>query len=256
MGFHFRCDIFQRFNSYISGWIFELVRTMTHSQPQERQLIESSFLFHFSVPCYYCKDRWKKGGISLPEKYTVACFDQLDESPKKVKKPWAEVRLAWNTEGLLLNLSVTGKKQDPWCRSSRIEDSDGMAVWINTRSGSPIHRASRFCHEYHFLPFGEGSQMQQPIARQSEIKRAKENAKISSGFPPDIRSQSHSEGYALQAFVPGKGISGFDPEEHPEIGFHFIVSDRELGTHAMTLGDAFPTDADPSLWSTLEFVRG
>ncbi len=96
--------------------------------------------------------------------------------------------------------------------------------------------------------------MKQPIARQCEIKRAKENAKFSSGFPPQVRSQSHSEGYALQAFVPGKGISGFDPDEHPQIGFHFVVSDRELGIHTMTLGDAFPTDADPSLWSMLELV--
>ena len=223
---------------------------------QDGRLIESSFLFRFSVPCYYFKERWKKGGVSLPEKYTLPCFDRLDESPPDEKKSWAEVRLAWNAEGLMLNLFVTGKQQAPWCRVSRIEDSDGIAVWVNTRSSSQIHRASRFCHEFRFLPLGDGTQMKQPIARQFEIKRANENAKVASEFPPQIRSQCHSEGYALQAFVPAKRLSGFDPEEHPQIGFHFIVSDRELGSHAMTLGDAFPTDADPSLWSTLELVGG
>ena len=96
--------------------------------------------------------------------------------------------------------------------------------------------------------------MKLPIASHCEIYRANENAKVASGFPPQVRSQSQREGNALQAFIPGKGISGFDPDEHPHIGFHFVVSDQERGIHAMTLGDAFPTDADPSLWSTLELV--
>lgn len=253
MRFRFRCDIVQSLD--LGKTIHDiLVQLMTLSQSRDGRLIESSFLFHFSVPCYYFKGHWKKSGVSLPEAYALPCFDQLDKSSKDRKKPWAEVRLAWNAEGFILNLSVIGKQQDPWCRDSRIEDSDGIALWFNTRSSSPIHRASRYCHEFRFLPLGEGAQMKQPIARQCEIKRAKENAKVASGFPPQVRSQSQSEGYALQAFIPGKGISGFDPDEHPHIGFHFVVSDQERGIHAMTLGDAFPTDADPSLWSTLELV--
>ncbi|MCH1521660.1 MAG: hypothetical protein L7T80_02390, partial [Arenicellales bacterium] len=101
---------------------------MTLSQSRDGRLIESSFLFHFSVPCYYFKGHWKKSGVSLPEAYALPCFDQLDKLSKDRKKPWAEVRLAWNAEGFILNLSVTGKQQDPWCRASRIEDSDGIAL--------------------------------------------------------------------------------------------------------------------------------
>ena len=229
---------------------------MKPSQSQEERLIESSFLFHFSVPCHQVKDRWKKNGLLLPDQYTLPCFDQLDNLPAKEKQSWADVRLGWNIDGFILNLSVTGKSQDAWCRDSRIEDSDGIAIWFNTRSTSSIHRASRFCHEFRFLPFGSGAQMREPIAQQCAIKRAKENAKVASGFPPEVRSRSNGKGYSLQAFVPGEAVSGFDPEEHPQIGFHFVVSDRELGTRSMTLSDGFPTDADPSLWSTLELIGG
>ena len=98
--------------------------------------------------------------------------------------------------------------------------------------------------------------MKQPIFRQCEIKRAKENAKFASGFPPQARSQSNGKDYTLQAYIPAKAVSGFDPEEHPRLGFHYVVSDRELGTRAMTLGYDFPTDADPSLWSTLDLIGG
>ena len=96
--------------------------------------------------------------------------------------------------------------------------------------------------------------MKHPIVRQCEIKRAKENAKVASGFPPQVRSRSNGKGYTLQAYIPAKAVSGFDPEEHPRLGFHFVVSDRELGTCAMTLGQDFPTDADPSLWSSLDLI--
>ena len=249
----FLCVIFQ---SVATDDHRKSVSQMKLSQSQEERLIESSFLFHFSVPCHQVKAHWKKNGLLLPDQYILPCFDQLDALPAKEKKSWAEVRLGWNMDGLILNLSVTGKAQDPWCRDSRIEDSDGIAIWLNTRSTSSIHRASRFCHEFRFLPFGAGPQMKQPIAQQCEIKRAKENAKIASGFPPEVRSRSNGKGYTLQAFVPGKAVSGFDPEEHPQIGFHFVVSDRELGTRSMTLSDGFPTDADPSLWSTLELIGG
>ncbi|MDG2208196.1 MAG: hypothetical protein P8K78_09860 [Pirellulales bacterium] len=227
---------------------------MVPSSP-ENQLIESSFLFRFAVPCYHCGQRWKKGGVSLPQKYMLPSFDQLDK-PSSAENTWADVRIGWSTEGIFLNFKVTGKKQPPWCRESRIEDSDGIAIWVNTRNGSQIHRASRFCHEFHFLPLGAGANQKQPIAAQLEIRRAKEVAKNSPAHGPKLHSVLRSDGYTLSALVPADGLTGFDPEEVPQIGFHFRVSDRELGDCSMTVGDPFPTDADPSLWSALDLIAG
>ena len=230
------------------------VSRMMVPKPPETQLIDSSFLFRFAVPCYHWDQRWKKGGALLPSKYTLPSFDRLDKPLPEEKATWADVRMGWNGEGILLNLEVTGKKQPPWCRASRIEDSDGIAIWINTRNSSQIHRASRFCHEFHFLPLGDGANLKQPIATQLAIRRAKESTKVSTEHPPKIHSVCRSDGYKLQAFVPAKGLHGFDPEEHQQVGFHFVVSDRELGVCTMTVGDPFPTDTDPSLWSALDLI--
>ena len=76
---------------------------------------------------------------------------------------------AWNKEGLLFVLNVTGKKQSPWCRPTRMEDSDGLQLWIDTRDSHTVHRANRFCHRFQFLPFGGGHRLDEPIAAHSDI---------------------------------------------------------------------------------------
>ena len=49
-----------------------------------------------------------------------------------------------------------------------------------------------------------------------------------------------------------KAITGFDPQEHPRLGFTYAVIDRELGEQTLTVGSPMPYQEDPSLWATLE----
>lgn len=226
---------------------------MAQNQTDDR-LLASPFLFRFAVPCFHHAATWSKMGIQLSEKYALPCFAQLDQPKSEGVAAWAEVRAAWNTAGIVLNLRVTGKRQPPWCRASRVEDSDGMAVWINTRNTSEIHRAGRFCHEFRLLPVGGGAKMREPMARQMTIRRAKENAVIDEASPPQIRSECRVHDYLIEAFIPATAMTGYDPDEHSQLGFHYVVSDQEMGQHVMTLGEPFPTDSDPSLWSTLDLV--
>ncbi len=220
----------------------------------EERLIASPFLFRFAIPCLRQDAEWSKKGIQLPEDCSLPCFELLDQTDPKQIQAWADVRVAWNPSGIILNVRVTGKRQPPWCRTSRIEDSDGMAVWINTRNTSEIHRASRFCHEFRFLPSGGGAKMTEPVARQLVIQRAKENAS-SDGDPPKIRSERRVDGYLLEALIPASTLTGYSPDEHNQLGFHYVLSDREMGQHVMTVGEPFPCDSDPSLWSTLELIE-
>ena len=48
---------------------------------------------------------------------------------------------------------------------------------------------------------------------------------------------------------------GFEPAEHPRLGFTYAVIDRELGEQTFSVGRPMPYDEDPSLWATLELVR-
>ena len=50
-------------------------------------------------------------------------------------------------------------------------------------------------------------------------------------------------------------LTGFDPEEHPRLGFTYAVIDRELGEQTFGVGRPMPYQEDPGLWATLELVR-
>ena len=66
------------------------------------------------------------------------------------------MRAAWSEAGLAFSVRVEGKKHPSWCRETKLEDSDALQLWIDTRDTHNIHRASRFCHRFIFLPGGGG----------------------------------------------------------------------------------------------------
>ena len=62
-------------------------------------------------------------------------------------------------------------------------------------------------------------------------------------------------GYALDAYIPAAALTGFDPDEHGQLGFMYAVLDRELGWQTFNLGPEFPILEDPSVWGTLDLGR-
>ncbi len=213
-------------------------------------LLPASFLFRYCVPCRRHDPIWTPQGVQLGEEYRIPSFSELDLAPKL-----ADVRVAWSEQGLALNVIVEGKRHAPWCRESQLDESDGLHVWIDTRDVHNVHRASRFCHNFVCLPTGAGSRRQDPVIGQAPINRAKEQAKPALNRHLHVRSEKRVDGYLLEACLEAEALVGFDPEEHPRLGFTYAVVDRERGAQVFAVGDEFRFAEDPSLWGTLELVR-
>jgi hypothetical protein len=165
------------------------------------------------------------------------------------------VRAAWSEEGIAFAFKVGGKRQPPWCRASRPDDSDGVHLWIDTRDVHNVHRAGRFCHRFIFLPTGAGHRLDEPVAAWLPINRSREQPRPITEEQLKVRSELLQEGYLLEAFLTAEALTGFDPGEHPRLGFTYAVIDRELGEQTFGAGSPMPYRDDPSLWATLELVR-
>jgi hypothetical protein len=213
-------------------------------------LLPTRFLFRFSAPCRYRDPLWTNEGAKLDDAYRLPSFTELED-----QTAWTELRAAWNETGLVFAVHVRGKQQPPWCRESRLEDSDSLQIWIDTRDVHNVHRAGRFCHRFIFLPCGAGSRLDKPVAAFLPINRARE---LPNPVPPGmLRTYCQRQGndYILHALIPAEALTGFDPAEHSRLGFTYAVVDRELGQQTFGVGGPMPFQEDPSLWATLELVR-
>lgn len=213
-------------------------------------LLAPRYLFRLSAPLYYQSPIWADTGVKLSDSHKLLSWAELDG-----ERTFADVRAAWSEEGLTFTAEVKGKKQALWCRESRLEDSDGLQVWIDTRDTHNVHRASRFCHRFAFMPAGVGRNHMQPMADQLIINRARENAPAVRPQHLRIWSKIDDGGYQLAAHLPKMALAGFDPTEHPRLGFTYALFDRELGLQTFSAGLQYPFQEDPSVWATLEMVK-
>ena len=210
-------------------------------------LLPTRFLFRFSAPCRYRDPLWTSAGAQLDETYRLIGLAELEG-----QIAWADVRAAWSEAGVAFSVHVRGKSQPPWTRGSRPEDSDGLQIWIDTRDVHNVHRASRFCQRFVFLP---GTEREKATAETLPINRARElPAPVRVGLLQAV-CRIRKDGYDLDAWIPAEALTGFDPSEHPCLGFTYAVLDRELGQQTFGVGSPMPYQEDPGLWATLELTR-
>lgn len=218
------------------------------------RLIPNRFLFRLAYPCRYVKAMPQESDdeslLDLPGSCRIDNFAVLDGL-----RNFADVRLAWNEFGMGVQVEVKGKEQPPQGDPGRPRGSDGVTLWLDARGDRTFHRASRYCHQFHFLAAGSGTDKDEPLFIQSKIHRALQDAPFADPSSVMFRCEPVRGGYRLEAFLPAAAINGFDPEEHPKLGFYFAVRDLEQGEQTLGPGADFPFAEDPSLWATLELVK-
>ncbi|MFL5340267.1 MAG: hypothetical protein ACJ8F7_08950 [Gemmataceae bacterium] len=216
-------------------------------------LIPHRFLLRFSYPCRHAANIPLDDDdtlLDLSADYRIDNFAAMDGHAN-----FADLRLAWNEAGIGLQVTVTGKEAPPQGTIDRPRGSDGITLWLDTRGDRTFHRASRHCHQFHFLPAAGGNDLDEPLFLQSKINRALQDAPPVSADEVPLRVERVKGGYCLEAFLPAVALNGFDPAEHPKLGFYYAVRDLERGEQTLGVGAEFPFAEDPSLWATLELVK-
>jgi hypothetical protein len=215
-------------------------------------LVPYRFLFRVAHPCPYAADVPREDRdelLDLSPECRLEGFDEMDG-----RRHFADVRLAWNEGGLAVQVEVRGKQEPPAADASRPRQSDGLTLWLDTRDARTSHRASRHCHQFHFLAAGGGPERDQPVFVQGKIHRAAQDAPAVPAASVAFHGRPVRGGYRLEAFLPAAVLNGFDPEQNRRLGVFYAVHDRELGEQTLGLGLDFPFAEDPSLWGVLELV--
>jgi hypothetical protein len=213
-------------------------------------LLPPAFFFRYALGVSHQADLPRKRGslLNLPESCRLPRVNLTEKD-----STFGDVRMAWNRHGLGISVEVRGKSMPITSDLAVSTQSDGLQVWIDTRNTQTIHRASRYCHHFCFLP-GEDKKTLSPQAVELPIARAREERPLANAEDLRIEAKRLSDGYLLEAWLPAKALVGYDPEANPQLGFYYLLEDAELGRQVLTVGLEFPFDQDPSLWSTLELL--
>jgi len=209
-------------------------------------LIPNRFLFDIEFPLAYRAvapridgdtDKWTEAEL-LPQ------WGELDEQPE-----FAAVWACWNERGLFVACKVENKRKPLRCEPKSFWTSDHLRLCTDTRDARTNKRATRFCQQFYFLPTGGGKSKDQPVAGSTPIRQARENAPpVSAGI--EVASIVARTGYSLEAHIPADALHGFDPAEHPRLGFYYMLEDTEHGQQYLTIGDDLYWYVDPSTWAT------
>jgi hypothetical protein len=206
-------------------------------------LIDPTFLFRFEIAIHRHACSWTSSGLDLPPQCRVPCFAAMAG-----RREFADVRLAWEPAAIGFVIEVPGKQSPPWCRDSRLEDSDGFHLWIDTRCSPGIHRATQYCHRFLFMPTGSGGARDQPMTGLMPINRARQNPKSPPPGSIQVYAKMQTDGYRLSGRIAAAAMTGFDSVQYPRLGLYYAVIDRELGSQTLALSQEFPVAEDPSLW--------
>jgi hypothetical protein len=220
---------------------------MSTAQP----LIPRAFWFRLAIPCHRLDDlpRAARRGrlLDLPESCALPSVSRLDG-----REPFAEIRAAWNPNGLAFAVHVTGKsgpiRRDP----ADPNYIDGVHLAIDTRDTRDVHRATRFCHRFSAL-FGPGPDGSPKLdVSQKTIHRAMADAPRAR--PDSIRSRAETlkTGWRIELYFQAEALNGYDPETNRRLGLMVHVVEPSQGEQFLGVGREFPIDTDPSLWATLE----
>jgi hypothetical protein len=221
-------------------------------------VVPHRFLFRFTIPVPHVEGRQTSARpfLDLEAGPHIPDVSALDEAAS-----FAKIEAGWNESGIGFRVAVTGKKMPVAEVADEPLESDGLQIWLDTRNTQTIHRASRFCHHFAFLPSSTissnrgGRKNETAAAYQFSIALAKEDAPSNRAGLLRAAAKAIPGGYVLDAWIPAECLAGYEPDANPLLGFYYLVRDAELDEQFLAVGREFPFDHDPSLWSTLELTR-
>lgn len=214
------------------------------------QFIPPSFLFDYSLTIQR-RDVLPGASQKLP---SLQAADTLFVPARLNESPAPRIRMAWNPEGVAVEVRVQGRSMPVAGRWSDPVNSDLLRLFFNTRHRSDVQRATSFCSTMLILPVDEES----AGAPRVEFRNMVHSSTGESGKGGKLfrmRIDLLDDGYEVGVWIPGSMLSGFaEIEESGVLGFSVLIEDSELGRIPIDVGGDFPTQWNPSLWIPLQLV--
>lgn len=199
------------------------------------------FSFELSMP--YAK--WDATSSYLQKRCKLP-----DTSPFLCCDVFASVALAWNEEGILIDVAFNKPFEE--ALYPKFSEGDAVEIFIDTRDRKSAGFATRFCHHFLFLP----APCQGISAQELTRFRTEETHPLCD--PGLLKSETtfHKKGYAMRLAIPSECLHGFDPAAFDRMGFTYRLH-RLKGAPQYFSADTshFSLEQHPKFWASFNIVN-
>jgi hypothetical protein len=177
-------------------------------------------------------------------------FELPDWMPDEENPPFGVVHTGWNEGGLYLCVRAN-LRREPRVKPGRFWEGDSFEVFFDLRGALARDTYSEFCYHFYFLPVGNGNRTprgglcEPGVANQIAVADLEGLA---------VASVAFAQGYRLEIAIPRAVIPSFDPVNHAQIGFNYILHDAFGREQYWSAGRELATYRDPSTWGILNLV--
>jgi hypothetical protein len=166
------------------------------------------------------------------------------------EEQFADIALAWNESGIFANVVVHKPFEEAFY--PRFASGDAVELFFDTRDLKTAGFATKFCHQFVFLP----SAVQGILAQEISHFRAEDTHPLCDASELQVGVEMGKEDYALQIFIPAHCLHGFDPTSFERIGFTYCIhrfkgSPQHFGLNAQN----FSFEQHPRLWTSFKFAK-
>lgn len=177
-------------------------------------------------------------------------FLLFDTSEWLAEEHFADVAIAWNEGGMFIDVFV--EKPFEEALYPRFSEGDAVELFFDTRDLKTTGFATRFCHQFVFLP-----QAAQGIQAQEITHfRTEDTHPLCDAAELQVSSEIGKKNYELQIFIPASCLHGFDPSSFDRIGFTYRIHRlKGLPQHFALSTEHFSLEQHPRLWASFKFTK-
>lgn len=163
---------------------------------------------------------------------------------------FATVALAWNEEGLLIDIAFDQPFETVEYPS--FSDGDAVELFVDTRDRKSAGFATRFCHHFLFLPVPCQGISAQEITR----FRTEETHPLCDPGALKTETTFREKGYSMRLGIPAECLHGFDPATFDRMGFTYRLH-RCKGDPQYFFTDSqhFSLEQHPKFWARFNLVK-
>jgi hypothetical protein len=173
-----------------------------------------------------------------------------DMSEWLAEEGFAEVGACWNETGIFLTVLVDKPFEEAFY--PKFSEGDAVELFFDTRDLKTAGFATRFCHQFVFLP--------QPVqgiqAQEITHFRTEDTHPLCDAADLSATSKTSKKNYEMQIFIPSHCLHGFDPVSFERIGFTYRIH-RNKGPrqHFALSSQHFSLEQHPRLWASFKFTK-